>query len=251
MVTPKTASNDEEETEINNPWTDDEETEDEPSSAEPEDEELEVGDDGAEIATADVHAENVEVDSDGETDLKTGETSGDLSDAEIDDEDEEESVQEDVETADVEEEDIKSESGKFGFDEKEDAETAEDEDDEESEDSPLGGLDDLDEGGEIAANINAGVASLGVIGIEDDDMQEDLREDFFKAARDFRLGYYGEQCAEEYVLSEDDGDVSPVWGLVVSVAICGTIFVLRRPDTEEIQKKAREQVEKIGSGGDS
>jgi len=272
MVSPKTTSEKDESADIDNPWREDGEGRDGEEHGESEDidelsssdeppEELEVGDEGAEIATADVHSQSATVDSDGVTDINTSGASSDLSDAEIDDgEDEGGSDEEngvDVETAEVEKEDVKSDSGKFGFDETEDADGTEDagesegeEDEEGGSDRPLGSLEDLDEGGQIAADINAGVASLGVIGIEDEDVQEELREDFFKTARDFRLGYYGEQCAEEYILSDNDDDISPVWGLVVAAAICGTIFILRRPDTEEIQQKARNQFQKIGSGGE-
>ncbi len=232
MVVPQTNTEDDGGTELDNPWREDDEGTEEAT------------DGGAEIETADVHSENVEVDDD-ETELKTGESTGDLSEAEIeDDETDDEDV--DVETADVEADDLEDE---FGFDKTDDA--TDDIDQEDSDDEPLGALEDLDEGGQIAADINAGVSSLGVIGIEDDDEQEDLREDFFKTARDFRLGYYGEQVAEEYVLTDDADEIDPVWGLVVATAIYGTIVVLRRPDTEEIKEKAQSQVGKIGQRGEA
>lgn len=221
---------------LDNEWTEDDgDVEDEEDDEETEEITTESG---KELATADVHDESFTTDDNiGGVD---DDPNNDLSEAEIDDDP-------DVETAEVDEEDLSSDSGSFGFDDVEDDEEESDEDEEEEEDEGVfGGLED---GGQMAEDINRGVAHLGTVGLDDEETQEELREDFYGTAQAFRLGYYGEECMQEYVLTEGDEEISPVWGLVFAALICGAIFVMRRPDSDEITEKLRDQVENIGGGG--
>lgn len=236
MVSPNATGGDDEEEEddgLENPWKEDDDEDGE---------EDDVGEiDGeTEIATADIHEENVRVDDVGDI---NDSSSSDLSDAEIEEENEEEL---DIETADVTEDDVDG-GEKFGFAGEEDAESDKDEGSDED-GAEIEGLGDLDKGGGMADDINNGVASLGVVGIEDDERQEELRDDFFQTARDFRLGYYGEECVEEYFLSDGADDVSPVWGLVFASMVCAAIFAFKRPDTEELGGKVSDAVGNIGEG---
>jgi len=234
MVSPTPSDEDDNDDGIENAWTDNEEEE------ETEDTESEELDDEAEIATADIHDENVRVDDD-VGDINDS-SSSDLSDAEINDPDETNDEELDIATANITEDEIEGDT-KFGFDGEEDASDEVEEDDEED---GSGGA--VDAGGDMASSINSGVASLGVIGIEDEETQESLRDDFERTAEDFRLGYYAEECVQEYFLSDDVDDISPVWGLVFASLVCAAVFALQRPDTEELGGKVSDAIDGIGEG---
>lgn len=248
MVRPNAAGDgdDEDDEGLDNAWEEEADKTDESEDGSDGDE-SEGFDDGARISTSSIHDEDINVEDD-IGDINDSTSSSDLSDAEIEDGDTA-SNEDDVEvsTANITEEDVKGEGEKFGFAGEEDAETDEDEGRDED-NTEIDGLGDLDKGGGMADDINNGVASLGVVGIEDDERQEELRDDFFQTARDFRLGYYGEECVEEYFLSDGADDVSPVWGLVFASMVCAAIFAFKRPDTEELGGKVSDAIGNIGEG---
>ena len=244
MVKPTAAGDGDEDDEgLDNAWGKeaDETDEDEDGGGE-----SEGFDDGARISTSSIHDEDIDVEGD-IGDINDSPSTSDLSDAEIDGA--ETSNEDDVEVsmATITEDDVDGDE-KFGFAGEEDAENTDEGEGSDEDDAEIDGLGDLDKGGGMADDINNGVASLGVVGIEDDERQEELRDDFFQTARDFRLGYYGEECVEEYFLSDGADDVSPVWGLVFASMVCAAIFAFKRPDTEELGGKVSDAVGNIGEG---
>ena len=97
----------------------------------------------------------------------------------------------------------------------------------------------------LEETINEGCAALATIGLEDD--KEDLEKDFIHIFEKFRLGHYGAECADEYVLSGADEEVDPLWGLMGSALLCAVIVVMQRPDTDDqlqnIQSIIQEETE--------
>lgn len=103
----------------------------------------------------------------------------------------------------------------------------------------------------MESSINDGAARLAVVGLTDEDFEdspltkESLEEEFAETFAAFRLGYFGQQVVDEYVLAPADGDVSPAWGLFGAVLIAGAMMVWLRPDGDEAVAKAREVVGNI------
>lgn len=96
--------------------------------------------------------------------------------------------------------------------------------------------------------INDGAARLATVGLTDDDFEDSdltkssLEEEFAETFQAFRLGYFGSQVVDEYVLSPEDEDVNPVWGLAGSMLIATAMVVWLRPDGDEAVAKARDAV---------
>lgn len=89
--------------------------------------------------------------------------------------------------------------------------------------------------------INAGAARLAVVGIEDDDQQDSLNDEFEEVFEEFQLGHYGSETMHEYVLTDAD-DIDPIWGLCGSMLLCTAIVVWMRPDGDELIADARENL---------
>lgn len=162
-------------------------------------------------------------------------------------------------TVDLEDDDLQGGQGDL-FDYEEDSEREDDVDD--VEDAPDGETPDVDGDGDdddedaigidlegqseqLEAAINDGVARMAVIGLSEEDLEEsemdrsDLETEFAETFGAFRLGHFGAQWAEEYVLKPADGDVDPTWGLLGAGLMCAAMIVWLRPDGEEAVSAAR------------
>lgn len=91
--------------------------------------------------------------------------------------------------------------------------------------------------------INEGAARTAVVGITDPDQKEELEEEFTEVAEAFRLGHFGEQVLDEYVLTDDE--VDPIWGLTGSLLLFGAIVLHRRPDGGEVVSNASETLSRF------
>lgn len=106
--------------------------------------------------------------------------------------------------------------------------------------------------------INEGAARLAVVGLTEDDFGEDsamskesLEEEFSETFASFRLGYFGSQTIDQYVLQPADGDVNPAWGLCGAMLMAAGMAAWMRPDGDEKVAAIRETVEGIIAGGDA
>lgn len=103
-------------------------------------------------------------------------------------------------------------------------------------------------------SINEGVARLAVVGLEDADLEDSdmtkkgLENEFAEVFETFRLGYFGSRFVEEYVLTPQDGDVDPTWGLLGSALMATAMVVWMRPDGDEAIQKARDQIGDLAGG---
>lgn len=106
----------------------------------------------------------------------------------------------------------------------------------------------------LEAAINEGVARMGVIGLTDGDFEdssmdrESLQTELSETFAAFRLGYFGSECINKYVLEPADGDVSPVWGLAGSMLMAAGMIVWMRPDGDEKLAQIREKITNISGG---
>jgi hypothetical protein len=97
----------------------------------------------------------------------------------------------------------------------------------------------------LAGDINAGVARAAVIGLDDEwttdsgeeQSKDDLESEFKETFEAFRLGHYAQECAEEYLLVDED--IHPVWGLIGASLICAAVIVYKRPDGDQILDNAK------------
>jgi hypothetical protein len=102
--------------------------------------------------------------------------------------------------------------------------------------------------------INEGIARLGVAGLTDDDFTEskmsrdDLETELSETFAAFRLGYFGSQCVDQYILQPADGDVSPALGLAGTMLMAMAMMVWFRPDGSEKLGLLREKVGNITGG---
>lgn len=102
--------------------------------------------------------------------------------------------------------------------------------------------------------INEGMAQLGVFGLSDDDFEEsgrskgDLREEFEETFEAFRVGYFGSQVVEKYILDPADGEVSPAWGLAGSMLIASAMILWMRPDGDEKVERLQDTLSNISGG---
>lgn len=122
-------------------------------------------------------------------------------------------------------------------------------------DDAIGGLADLEgASAEMEEAINEGMARLGVIGLTEEDFdesnlsREDLQEEFEQTFSAFRLGHFGAQAVEEYILQPADGEVSPIWGFLGAAMMAGAMMVWMRPDGDEKVEAGREAISKIAGG---
>lgn len=97
---------------------------------------------------------------------------------------------------------------------------------------------------QLETAINEGAARLAVVGL-DDDTKDDLEDEFIDVFSSFRLGYYGEQTAEEYLLVEEE--VDPIWGLLGTAMVCSAFTIWMRPDGDEKIRRAQRAIDSLGS----
>jgi len=102
--------------------------------------------------------------------------------------------------------------------------------------------------------INEGAAEAALFGLTSEDWEgadltrnqaQDQLVGIFQA---FRLGYFGSQVVEEYIMEPADGDVSPAWGLLGSALIAAAFALYVRPDGGEVAEQVRDQVAAIAGG---
>lgn len=89
-------------------------------------------------------------------------------------------------------------------------------------------------------SINAGFARLAVVGLEDDE-KDDLQDEFEDVFEAFRLGHYGSEVMQEYVVGQED-DIDPAWGLFGSLVLCTALVIYQRPDGDEIIEGAQAKI---------
>lgn len=110
------------------------------------------------------------------------------------------------------------------------------------------GTDSLEGNSEkMAESINRGCARLAVVGLQDADMEdskyskEGLQDEFEETFAAFRLGYFGSEVANDYLLAPADGEVDPAWGLLGSLLIATALVIFLRPDGAEGVEKVKER----------
>jgi len=126
------------------------------------------------------------------------------------------------------------------------ASTDDSDDEDELDDDALDALGARGESMEEA--INDGAARLAVVGLDDDDEKEGLQEEFTEVFEAFRLGYFGSRFFEEYVFTDDDDEVDPMWGLFGAALTCTAFIVWMRPDGDEMVAQAKDAVEGLIGG---
>jgi hypothetical protein len=106
--------------------------------------------------------------------------------------------------------------------------------------SPFGAEDDSIESGAIEENLNSGAARLAVTGLQEEfeingqtQTKDDLQEEFEEVFEAFRLGHYGSEVAQEYILVDDE-QVDPIWGFAASSLLCVAMVMWMRPDGDEM-----------------
>lgn len=108
-------------------------------------------------------------------------------------------------------------------------------------------------GGDALADvINEGAARLAVVGLSEEDFEDDgspgeLEEEFCEVFAAFRLGYFGQEAVEKHVLAPSEGEIEPVWGLLGSAALAAAVALSMRPDGSE---QLSDMAETLNLGGD-
>lgn len=97
---------------------------------------------------------------------------------------------------------------------------------------------------EVASAINEGAARMAVVGLEDEE-KEELEAEFEEIFEAFRLGYFGGEVADEYLMVDGE-DVDPIWGFATSMMACAVFAVYMRPDSDEQLEKIADAVGGIG-----
>lgn len=137
-------------------------------------------------------------------------------------------------------------------------EESESDDESGSESSESDSPDDVEvpEGGNLdglEAAINEGAARLAIVGLAEDDFDDgktpdDLEGEFLEVFEAFRLGKYGAQTLDEYVLGPDDEEVDPAWGLAGSMLLAAALVVWMRPDGDERVSELHSAVDDLAGG---
>jgi hypothetical protein len=101
----------------------------------------------------------------------------------------------------------------------------------------------------LEQSINHGAARLAVVGLDEDDHDVDeLEAEFREVFATFRLGYFGAETIDEYIMIDDDEDVNPMWGLAATIAACVAFTLWVRPDGDQQIKRARDAINSIANG---
>lgn len=93
-------------------------------------------------------------------------------------------------------------------------------------------------GDALAEVINEGAARLAVVGLSEEDFEDDgspgdLEDELCEVFGAFRLGYFGQDAVEKHVLAPSEGEIEPVWGLLGSAALAAAVALSMRPDGSE------------------
>lgn len=116
--------------------------------------------------------------------------------------------------------------------------------DEEDEETESGQSDSTSSGGggrgsgdpTIQGAITDGLAEAAAVGLEGSE-RERVRSEMHAVAEKFKVGYFGEQCAQKY-LKRDIEDIPPEYGLAAALIAFGAIAIYKRPDGEERVRQA-------------
>lgn len=100
-------------------------------------------------------------------------------------------------------------------------------------------------GGAIKSAVNNGAARAAIAGLEDSD---ELQEEFQGIFEAFRLGYFGQEFASEYLFVGDEEDIDPAWGLLGSMLCCCAVVLWMRPDGDEQIERLQDAVGGIAGG---
>lgn len=125
-------------------------------------------------------------------------------------------------------------------------------DDDQPDVDPLGDLEG--NAGQMEDAINAGMSRLAVAGLTDGDFEDSdmdktaLQTEFEEIFGAFRLGYFGSRVVEDYVLTPDDGEVAPEWGLLGSALVAAGLVLWMRPDGDEKMDSIRDAVGGLAGG---
>jgi hypothetical protein len=183
------------------------------------------------------------------------------SDSEPDPEETEESVsdddQNDVEEAEVslDESDLSGSNDLFdSVGEPETSESSGESDDSEEE------IEDMADGlegnsAQMETAINEGAARFACVGLQEEDFAESdldkdsLEEEFCQTFEAFRLGYFGSRALDQYILTPDDEEIDPAWGLLGSAILAAAMALWMRPDGDEQMDRIQEKLSSIGGGG--
>lgn len=117
--------------------------------------------------------------------------------------------------------------------------------DSEDADDPLDALDSR--GGALEGAINDGVARIGVSGLEEGE-RDDLEGELVEIFEAFRLGYFGAQVVEDYLLTTEDDQIDPVWGFAGSAVCCAAVVLWMRPDGDEQMARMKAAVSNVAGG---
>lgn len=95
-------------------------------------------------------------------------------------------------------------------------------------------------------SINSGFARLAVVGLDEDDGKDELREEFREVMEEFKLGHYGDEVMQEYMLESED-DIHPIWGFCGALVLCFGLVIYMRPDGDEIMESVTDTLGSFGS----
>jgi hypothetical protein len=110
------------------------------------------------------------------------------------------------------------------------------------------GMDALGEEDHLDEAINEGFARLAVVGLDDGQQKDSLEMEFCEVFEMFRLGHFGSQAVSEYILTDPDEEVDPLWAFAVSLTLSTALVVYMRPDRDEIVASARDSVTRFTDG---
>ena len=87
-----------------------------------------------------------------------------------------------------------------------------------------------------------------MVGLEEGQEKDSLETEFCEVFEMFRLGHFGSQAVSEYILTDPDEEVDPLWAFVVSLAMSTALVVYMRPDRDEIVASAKDSVSRFTDG---
>lgn len=117
-------------------------------------------------------------------------------------------------------------------------------------------FDDTAEGSDLsglATAVNEGAARAAVTGLDPDEHDKDsLETEFSETFAAFKLGHFASKVADEYVFTNADDEVDPIWGLLATMMLCSAFALWSRPDSEEQISRIKDAIGGIadGEGGD-
>lgn len=110
------------------------------------------------------------------------------------------------------------------------------------------GMEALGDDSQLDEAINEGFARLAVVGLDDGEEKDSLEMEFAEVFEMFRLGHFGSEAVQEYVLTGPEEDVDPLWAFTVSLAMSTALVVYMRPDRTEIVESAKDSLSRFTGG---